>query len=73
MGRNYLAHSQGDAVNAILAAAGYNFSLLLKWLREILLCLFAVRLETSLKSTPAQTRIDHGRLPSFAMAANVRG
>ncbi|GLS39757.1 hypothetical protein GCM10010869_53540 [Mesorhizobium tianshanense] len=30
MGRNYLAHTQGDAINAILAAAGYNFSLLLK-------------------------------------------
>ena len=41
MDRNYLAHAQGDAVNAILAAAGYNFSLLLKWLR-VLLCLFAV-------------------------------
>src|SRR5260221_3709937 len=29
MGRNYLAHSQGDAINAVLAAAGYNFRLLL--------------------------------------------
>ncbi len=35
MGRNYLAGPQGDAVNAILAAAGYNFSLLLKWLRVL--------------------------------------
>jgi hypothetical protein len=25
MGRNYLAHRAGDAVNAVLAAAGYNF------------------------------------------------
>jgi len=25
MGRNFLAHTQGDAVNAVLAAAGYNF------------------------------------------------
>ncbi len=33
MGRNYLAGSRGDAINAILAAAGYNFSLLLNWLR----------------------------------------
>ena len=24
MGRNYLAHAQGDATNAILAAAGYT-------------------------------------------------
>jgi IS5 family transposase len=38
MRRNYLAHAQGDAINAILAAAGYNFGLLLKWLR-LLLCL----------------------------------
>ena len=28
--RNYLAHTQGDAINVILAAAGYNFSLLLR-------------------------------------------
>jgi IS5 family transposase len=41
MGRNYLAHEQGDAINAILAAAGYNFSLLIKWLREILWLLAA--------------------------------
>jgi IS5 family transposase len=38
MRRNYLAHAQGDAINAILAAVGYNFRLLLKWLR-LLLCL----------------------------------
>ena len=37
MGRNYLAHAQGDAINAILAAAGYNFRLLLTWLRLFLL------------------------------------
>jgi transposase, IS5 family len=36
MGRNYLAHEQGDAINAILAAAGYNFRLLLTWLRLLL-------------------------------------
>jgi transposase, IS5 family len=33
MGRNYLWYRQGDAINAVLAAAGYNFSLLLRWLR----------------------------------------
>jgi transposase, IS5 family len=36
MGRNHLAHEQGDAINAILAAAGYNFRLLLTWLRLLL-------------------------------------
>jgi IS5 family transposase len=37
MGRNYLAHRAGDAINAVLAAAGYNFHLLLKWLELLLL------------------------------------
>ena len=32
MGRNYLAGTQGDAANAVLAAAGYNFPRLLEWL-----------------------------------------
>ena len=36
MDRNYLAGEQGDAINVILAAAGYNFSILLKWFRELL-------------------------------------
>ena len=51
MPRNYLAHPQGDAVNAILAAMGYNFSLLLKWLR-LLACFIMVMLFT----TPKQVR-----------------
>ena len=38
MGRNHLAHSAGDAINAVLAAVGYNFGLLLTWLA--LLCAF---------------------------------
>ena len=32
MGRNCLAHRDGDAINAVLAAAGYNFRRLLAWL-----------------------------------------
>ena len=31
MGRTYLAHHAGDAVNAVLAAVGHNFHLLLRW------------------------------------------
>jgi IS5 family transposase len=43
MGRNYLFHSSGDAINAVLAAVGYNFRLLLNWLRLLLrLCLEAL-------------------------------
>jgi IS5 family transposase len=36
MGRNYLKGHDGDRINAVLAAAGYNFSLLLRWLASIL-------------------------------------
>jgi IS5 family transposase len=32
MGRNFLAHREGDAINAVLAAAGYNFRRLIAWL-----------------------------------------
>jgi len=32
MGRNHLAGSGGDAANAVLAAAGYNFRLLFLWI-----------------------------------------
>jgi transposase, IS5 family len=32
MGRNHLAGTHGDAANAVLAAAGYNFRRLLEWL-----------------------------------------
>ena len=37
MGRNHLAHASGDAINAVLAAAGYNLRRLLAWLRLLLL------------------------------------
>ena len=35
MRRNYLKGRDGDRINAILAAAGYNFSLLLRWFEEL--------------------------------------
>src|SRR5215470_2027700 len=40
MGRNYLKARNGDRINAVLAAAGYNFSLLLRWLARLLRALF---------------------------------
>lgn len=50
MGRNYLAHSSGDAINAVLAAAGYNFRRLIAWLTFLLLrILSALSLEVQLK------------------------
>jgi len=48
MGRNYLWHRQGDAANAVLAAAGYNFRRLLRWLEPLLrqiLVLLSLRLQ----------------------------
>jgi IS5 family transposase len=42
MDRNYLKGREGDRANAVLAAAGYNFSLLLRWLERLLRALFQV-------------------------------
>jgi IS5 family transposase len=42
MDRNYLKGRDGDRANAVLAAAGYNFSLLLRWLEVLLRALFQV-------------------------------
>jgi hypothetical protein len=36
MGRNYLWFRRGDAANAGLAVAGYNFRRLIRWLRLLL-------------------------------------
>ncbi len=36
MGRNYLKGRDGDRINAVLAAADYNFGLLLRWLARLL-------------------------------------
>ena len=41
MGRNYLAGTHGDAANAVLAAAGYNFRRLLEWLALLLSIILA--------------------------------
>src|SRR2546430_9819191 len=50
MGRNHLAHASGDAINAVLAAAGYNFRRLLAWLKLLLLR----NLDRARPSRPAQ-------------------
>jgi len=41
--RNHLAGATGDAINAILAAAGHNLRLLLAWLRLLCAWLLAAR------------------------------
>jgi IS5 family transposase len=52
MGRNYLKGPQGDRINAVLAAASYNFSLLLRWLAQLL---HALILELAQINSAAQT------------------
>lgn len=54
MDRNHLAHEQGDAINPILAAAGYNFRLILKWIR-ILCAYFTLTINTN--QTPRSAQI----------------
>jgi IS5 family transposase len=56
MGRNSLAGQVGDAINAVLAAAGYNFRRLLAWLNLLLAAIW--RTLTAL-----------GRSPTIAAAA----
>jgi hypothetical protein len=67
MDRNYLHHRSGDASNAILAAIGYNFSLLLRWLRLLL------RLILAALPAPAAAgfRVLHGRLQKAIHRAAV--
>jgi len=45
MDRNHLVGRHGDAANAILAGAGYNFSLLLRWLGDLLRQILGALLE----------------------------
>ncbi len=46
MERNYLKGRDGDCANAVLAAAGYNFSLLLRWFETLLRALIKALLRT---------------------------
>lgn len=50
--RNHLAGASGDAINAILVAAGHNLRLLVAWLAALLRALIAEWLTTS-RSQPA--------------------
>ncbi len=54
MGRNHLAGTDGDAANAVLAAAGYNFRRLLAWLAALWRVLFAAILVEAQLAQSAQ-------------------
>src|SRR6202011_2591866 len=58
MGRNYFWYRRGDAANAVLAAVGYNFRRLIRWLR-LLLRLILTALFPGLLIKPS---VLHGRL-----------
>ena len=53
MGRNYLKGRDGDRINAVLAAAGYNFSLLLRWLERLLRALMRMLLAAPMSAQSA--------------------
>ncbi len=46
MERNYLKGREGDRANAVLAAAGFNFSLLIRWFEALLRALIKALLKT---------------------------
>jgi len=52
MGRNQLAHAQGDAANAILAAVGYNFRRILAWIK-LLLAILSASLQGQTRANPS--------------------
>jgi len=51
MGRDHLAHTIGDAANAILAAVGFNFQRILTWIA----ILFAIVCDST-KQTPTSNQ-----------------
>ncbi|MDB5618908.1 MAG: putative transposase [Tardiphaga sp.] len=65
MGRNYLKGRDGDRINPVLAATGFNFHLLLRWFKRLLHAL--MQLLRSISRPPLYTQICarrklHGRL-----------
>jgi len=52
LGRCYLKGTEGDAANAVLAAVGHNFRLILAWLRAFLRLILAA-LRSAITASPA--------------------
>ena len=74
--RNHLKGRDGDCINTVLAAAGYNFSLLLRWFEELLRVLLliiyrSVRRDSCLASL-ALGNILHRRLHFAGPGATCR-
>ena len=43
LGRNFLKGREGDHINAVMSAIGYNLRLILKWLRKLLHIIIAAK------------------------------
>jgi hypothetical protein len=69
MGRNYLKGRDGDRINAVLAVAGYNFSLLLRWRRSFCAPSSGPSFQSHHPSTSAKnghSPVLHGLFDNFA-------
>ena len=53
LGRNHLLGAAGDAMNALLVAAGHNLRLILNWLRLFVAWLMAALISSSAQSDTA--------------------
>jgi IS5 family transposase len=54
LGRNHLLGAAGDAINALLVAAGHNLRLILNWLRLFIAWLMAALMSSSAQSDTSQ-------------------
>jgi IS5 family transposase len=50
LGRNFLKGRLGDQINAVMSAVGYNFRLILKWLKLLLRKIIAA-IRTAMRPT----------------------
>jgi hypothetical protein len=71
MRRNHLKGRQGDRINAVRAAAGYNFSLLLRWFRRLLCALLLILARALLASPFAYSALGRHSSPPTISAATV--
>jgi transposase, IS5 family len=55
MGRNYLTGRAGDAINAVLAAAGYNFRRLLAWFALLFAAIWIALIQADQTEPPYET------------------
>src|SRR6202021_3236346 len=63
MRRNHLKGRDGDRINAVLAAAGFNFSLLLRWFRRLLCALLLILARALLAPRFAYSALGRHPLP----------